>query len=51
MADVNAWNRDCLRFRLGIGHKTNDEMPLTDVVLGKFGDEEQEIPSTPWMEL
>jgi peptidyl-tRNA hydrolase len=51
MADVNAWNRDCLCFRLGIGHKPNDEIPLTDFVLGEFGDEEQEVPSTPWMEL
>ncbi|MDR1436260.1 MAG: aminoacyl-tRNA hydrolase [Puniceicoccales bacterium] len=41
MADVNAWNRDCLRFRLGIGHKTDGEMPLRDFVLGKFSDEEQ----------
>jgi PTH1 family peptidyl-tRNA hydrolase len=41
MADVNSWISDCVRFRVGIGHKPNEEMTLKDYVLGKFTDEEQ----------
>jgi PTH1 family peptidyl-tRNA hydrolase len=41
MADINSWIRNCVRFRVGIGHKPNNEMTLKDYVLGKFTDEEQ----------
>lgn len=41
MADVAAKVGECVRFRVGIGHKTEPEMDLKDYVLGKFSDEEQ----------
>ena len=41
MADVNSWISDCVRFRVGIGHKPNAEVTLKDYVLGNFTDEEQ----------
>jgi PTH1 family peptidyl-tRNA hydrolase len=41
MADVVEKLGECLRFRVGIGHKPEKEMDLKDYVLGKFTDVEQ----------
>jgi PTH1 family peptidyl-tRNA hydrolase len=41
MADVCDKLGECIRFRVGIGHKPNKEMDLKDYVLARFSDEEQ----------
>jgi PTH1 family peptidyl-tRNA hydrolase len=41
MADVCDKLGECIRFRVGIGHKPIKEMDLKEYVLAKFSDEEQ----------
>jgi PTH1 family peptidyl-tRNA hydrolase len=41
MADVCDKLGECIRFRIGIGHKPDKEMDLKDYVLSRFSDEEQ----------